>query len=243
MGVVNLYESPVLRDVTGPVIRPGGFELTERGLAHCRLAQGARVLDIGCGTGAGVDYMRRRHGLAAGGIDLSEDLLKEGLQAYRESFLVRGRAEQLPASDNCFRAVLGECVLSLCPSPQLVLREIWRVLEPGGHLLLTDVYTRIPGVVEPSGSMPVRCCLQGAVDRTTMENRVAAAGFDLLFWEDHTRLLKQLAAQLVWTYGSLDEFWSVLVGPEAARTMSREGTGGCSRPGYYLLVAQKPKTK
>jgi SAM-dependent methyltransferase len=240
---VNLYETRVLRDVTGPVIRPGGFDLTDRGVAYCGLAPGARLLDVGCGTGAAVDHLRRHHGLAAMGIDRSEALLEEGLRSHDGFPLVRGRAEALPVGDGCVQAVLCECVLSLCPDPPCTLREALRVLQPGGYLVLTDVYARGPSApAHKTGRQNVSCCLQGAVNRDTAQTRVMAAGFDLLLWEDHSLLLKQLAAQLVWTYGSLDAFWSAVYGPDAPAAAHNGGAGGCHRPGYFLLVARKPGT-
>lgn len=242
MMAANLYESPALRNVSGPVIRPGGFELTARGLAHCRLAPGARVLDVGCGTGATVDYVRHRYGHAAVGIDFSAVLLEEGSRAQGGPPLVRGCAEQLPAPDSCFGAVLCECVLSLCPDPLSVLREIRRVLRPGGYLVLMDLYMRGPVAAHWTGKPSANCCLQGAVGRFTVEDRFTAAGYDRLLWEDHSLLLKQLAAQLVWTYGSLDAFWSAVGGLCVAGAMDRSGTERCGRPGYFLAVAQKSRT-
>jgi arsenite methyltransferase len=238
---VKAYESAQLRAVTGPVIRPGGFALTDRGVARCRLQESSRVLDIGCGTGAGVAYLRQRYGLAAVGLDLSAALLAEGARTYCGSPLVQGRAEHLPAAGACFSAVLCECVLSLCADAPNVLREAWRVLQPGGHLILTDVYARVPAGAVRIGDSSVACCLRGAVDRPTVESRISAVGFDLVLWEDHSDLLTRLAAQLVWAHGSLDAFWSAVGGPDGADTMKRAGTGqGCSgRPGYYLLVARK----
>jgi ubiquinone/menaquinone biosynthesis C-methylase UbiE len=239
VGTLNLYESPILRAVTGPAIRPGGFDLTDRGLARCQLATGTRVLDIGCGTGACVEHLRSVHGLEAVGVDLSTVLLKEGASKHRGSPLVRGRAEQLPTAANTFGAVVCECMLSLCPNPHGVLGEIQRVLQPGGFLLLADVYARMPGDGGWVDSV-VHSCLQGAVDRGTVERRVADAGLDLELWEDHSPLLKQLAAQLVWTYGSLDAFWFALGRSDAIENM-RQGEAVCSnRPGYYLAVACKP---
>lgn len=240
MEEINLYESRALRDITGPVIRPGGFRLTDRGMAYCDLAPRARVLDIGCGTGAAADYLRRCRGLSVMGLDLSAVLLAQGGRTYAGCPLVRGRAEQLPVSDGNLEAVLCECVLSLCAEPLNTLREVMRVLQPGGYLVLTDVYSRTPSAVAQVGKPSVSCCLQGAVGRTTVKDRIAAAGYDLLLWEDHSTLLKQLAAQLVWTYGCLDAFWSAIAGPDAAGVINGGGAGGCGRPGYYLLVAQKP---
>jgi ubiquinone/menaquinone biosynthesis C-methylase UbiE len=222
--------------VTGPVIRPGGFELTDRGLACCRLAKGARVLDIGCGAGAAVDHLQLRHGVLAAGLDFSFSLLAEGRKNHGHLPLIRGRAEMLPTASGVFDAVLCECVLSLCPEPDMVLKEIWRVLIPGGHLIISDVYARGPAINPRMGETLIQCCLQGAVGRLTTESRLAVAGFKVMLWEDHTPLLKRLAAQMIWTYGSLDAFWSAVAGPDAARAMNRHG---CGRPGYYLAVAHK----
>ena len=110
---------------------------------------------------------------------------------------------------------------------------------PGGHLVLSDVYARQPKSRVVPGKQQVRCCLQGAVDAETVQIRIVAAGFELMLWEDHTPLLKQLAAQLVWTYGSLDAFWSAVAGPEAACAMHRQEADASGHPGYYLAVAQK----
>ena len=239
MGTVNLYESQALREFTQPVIRPGGFELTARGLTHCQMVPKTRVLDVGCGTGATVDYLRKEYGLAAMGLDFSTILLQEGARNYGDSPLVQGRAEQLPIVAGCFKAVLCECVLSLCPDPLHVLGQMRQVLQPGGYLVLADVYTREPHPEEKNSDVPLRCCLAGAVDRSTTKDRIKAAGFELLLWEDHSKALKQLAGQLVWTYGSLDAFWTTLLGPDAANVMTNSKAGGCRRPGYYLLVAQK----
>jgi arsenite methyltransferase len=209
-------------------------------MARCNLAAGTRVLDIGCGAGACVDHLRRRYGMKAAGVDLSAVLLKEGALSYGGSPLVRGRAEQLPVADDAFGAVVCECMLSLCPEPHAVLRQIRRVLQPGGVLILTDVYARVPGDGGLMPGMPVHCCLQGTVDRETVESRVAHAGLDLELWEDHTPLLKQLAAQLIWTYGSLDTFWSA-VGRSGATGNTHPAENACnSRPGYYLAIARKP---
>ncbi len=237
-----MYESPVLREFTAPVIRPGGFALTDRGLAACRLPAGARVLDVGCGTGASVNHLRRRHGLAAVGLDLSDVLLKDGERMHGALPLAKGRAEQLPVLDGAVAAVLCECMLSLCPDPEIVLGEMWRVISPGGHLIITDVYARVPDDFRHRNKAQAAGCLRGTVDQATVQRRLAVAGFDLRVWQDHTALLSQLAAQLVWTYGSLEVFWSTVGIPGAGHELKLDRTG-CRRPGYYLMVGRKPQRK
>jgi SAM-dependent methyltransferase len=198
------------------------------------------VLDVGCGTGATVHYLRFQHGLWAMGIDRSSTLLEAGARSNGGLPLVRGCAEQIPIGDGSVAAVFCECVLSLCSDPVDTLREVMRVLQVGGYLVMTDIYSRnTSDPAQEVGKPSVGCCLQGAVGRTTMETRIAAAGFDLLLWEDHSALLKQLAGQLIWAYGSLNAFWTIIAGPDAAGALTSGGKGRCRRPGYYLLVAQK----
>ena len=101
----NPYESPVLRDVTGPAIRPGGLALTRRAVEFCGIGPGAVVLDAGCGMGATVDLLAGPHGLRAAGIDLSIPLLTDGRLADPSRPLAAGRAECLPFRDKSFDAV------------------------------------------------------------------------------------------------------------------------------------------
>jgi arsenite methyltransferase len=235
--VINLYESQAMRAITGSVIRPGGFALTDKAIAYCRLDKSTRLLDVGCGTGAGVNHLRSQHGIPAVGIDLSTTLLQEGGQAYAGLPLVRGRAEQLPIADDWSGAIFCECMLSLCDDPQYVLQEFRRILHPGGYLILTDLYARLPGAVAIQGDRS--CCLQGVVARSTIKQRLMAAGFALLLWEDHTDLLKQLAAQIIWEHGSLDAFWIAVAGSNTV-ALKQSLRGQCQRPGYYLAVARRP---
>ena len=232
----NLYETDTLRSATGPTIRPGGLELTDRALAHCRLPAGAAVLDAGCGRGATLAHLKNRHRLRAIGLDLSQLLLVEGRSNDPSLAMVRADAARTPLPDEGLAAVCCECVLSLTPAPRRVLEEFFRVLAPGGYLLLSDLYRPSPASVAPAPAASVNCCLKGTATQEQIVDRVSAAGFKISVWEDHSPLLKVLAAQLVFAYGSLDAFWrSVWGGSDPAG----EATKTCGRPGYFLLVARK----
>jgi arsenite methyltransferase len=230
---MNLYESAALRTITGPAIRPGGLALTERAMAFCKLPRGAMVLDVGCGSGATTVYLRRSHGLPAVGLDISRMLLEEAHETGLPAF-IQGRAEALPIGDARLAAIFCECTFSLLPDPESALAEWRRVLAPGGYLILSDLYAR-SGRLQPTAQLDgVHCCLDGAVGCKTLFDRMAAAGFKVLLFEDHTPLLKRLAAQLVWEHGSIEAFWTHVGGACAA---DREKFTG--RPGYYLMVARK----
>lgn len=225
------YESASLRQVTGLCIRPGGTELTDRALSFCCFPPGSRLLDVGCGSGATVEHLRSRIGLDAIGVDISRRLISEGLVRNPDLPLAEGRAEDLPLADGELSGILCECVLSLVAAPRVALREFERVLRPGGYLILSDLYLRSPaeGAIQPG--LPEDAPLHGAMMRDTLKALLDACGFTLCFWEDHTRLLQELAARLVLAHGSLDGSW-------CAPAMV-----GCpgERPGYYLLVARKER--
>lgn len=235
-----LYEFPGLRGFIGPAIRPGGLTLTREAADRCDLKSGARVLDVGCGTGATVAYLIQERRCRAFGLDRSPVMLQGERAVHARPFLIRGDAHCLPVADARLDAVLLECVLSLADRPADVLQECRRVLKSGGWLILSDIYARNP-VRTGSTGIGVRTCLFGAVGEGAAKARVTAAGFAIHHWADHSFWLKQLAGQLVFAFGSQAAFWSQFCSetspetpPEAMIRNARE-----MRPGYYLLIARK----
>jgi SAM-dependent methyltransferase len=170
----------------------------------CRLPAGARVLDVGCGPGASVVWLREQ-GYAALGLDRSGRFLGEARKKHPHIPVIRADAAGLPFSSGVFDLVLAECVLSLLPAPERMLAECRRVLRPGAALVVTDLYLAEPK--PPLSSLgPDGGCLTGAWGREEMYARAAAAGFDIVTWEDHSGYLRRLAADLVWAFGSLTPF-------------------------------------
>jgi arsenite methyltransferase len=226
-----------MRDVTGPAIRPGGLALTRRALALCGLPRGARVLDVGCGVGTTVEFLSQERRLWAFGVDPSSLLLKEGIERRPDLRLLQGRAENLPFREKSFSGLLCECVLSLLHDPASALKEFARALKPGGFLILSDVYAQVPDQASSLQHLPVHCCIKGAVGRAQIVAMVEEGGFEVLLWEDHTASLKQLAAQLIFSFGSLNAFWASTCSEGYPDTI--ETTVKRARPGYYLLIAQR----
>jgi SAM-dependent methyltransferase len=103
---------------------------------------GARVLDAGCGDGALVCAAASR-GAEATGVDPDPAMLaaarsnvgKAGLKA---AFL-EGRAERLPFPDATFDVVASVTVLCFVPDAAGAVREMARVLRPGGRLVLGEL--------------------------------------------------------------------------------------------------------
>lgn len=225
--MIEVYEQPALREALGDALRPGGLALTDEALAACQLARGARVLDVGCGTGATVAHLRSCHGLAAVGIDMSAVLL--GASPWTLP-LALARAERLPIRDGVLDAVFAECSLSLMRDVDAALEEFRRVLRPGGRLALADLYLcSANGDPRPRTSKPATC-LQGALPRAEIEGKLAVHGFDLLIWQDRSDTLKVLAARLILAGIPPARFWGGTCGAAG-------GAPDGVRPGYYWLVA------
>ena len=115
------------------------------------LAPGQRVLDIGCGTGTFAVRIRQlRPGVAVVGLDPDPRALaraaRKAKRAGVEVHFERGFSDQLPYADASFDCVSTN-ILSLLPheEKEVTLREVRRVLRPGGALYLFDLAKTPPG--------------------------------------------------------------------------------------------------
>jgi SAM-dependent methyltransferase len=235
----RVYEQLGLGGLADEPIRPGGLMLTTRAVALAGWPSGARVLDLGCGAGAALRYLIGAAGLQACGIDPSGALLEQGRRGAPDLPLICGLGEDLPLAAASLDGILAECSLSLADVDR-VLRECHRVLKAGAPILIHDVYARR---LEGSGglvNLPIRCCLAGAVSREEWLARLAAHGFKIRLWEDHSAALKEFAARLIFTYGSLEAFWCRAGDlPQQADARELKDAVIKSSPGYFLLLAQK----
>ncbi|PIE57347.1 MAG: hypothetical protein CSA33_08740 [Desulfobulbus propionicus] len=225
----------MLLDLTQGVLRPGGLEPTRQAFGQCRLHQGARVLDLGCGTGQTTFMLVRELGCTVTALDPSPAMLAKIDHDHPQIQKVRARASALPLADGWFDAVVCECVLSLTRSPQTALQEIGRVLHDQGCLILSDIHLRAGSLAPQLAGF--QSCATRALPLHDVLALIRAAGFRLQSCSDLSHHLKQLAAEIIFACGSLQAFWSLFLGPQAARQ-----TCQClskAKLGYYQLIAQK----
>ena len=250
------YENTPLRQITGNLLRPGGPDLTLRGLDLCAFPPGARLLDLGCGLGASLSLLAGR-GCSCLGLDHSLALLREA-SAHAPCLLAD--MSRLPLTGNCLDGIVCECVLSLATDKAAVLDECRRVLRPGGKMLLGDLMLR-PGKrpcagadtgadSPPEPNVPGIPCAMGALRPDALLRLLRERGFSVAQYEDHTPLLRDLAARIVWHFGSVAAFaelWhnerppvqtpaarrSNLCAADATAPTGRDGLG------YLLIIAEK----
>ncbi|WP_443678873.1 class I SAM-dependent methyltransferase [Prauserella halophila] len=163
----------------------------------CGRATG-EVLEVAIGTG--LNLSSYPSGVTVHGIDLSPGMLKQARSRAEELGLdvdvAEGNAQRLEFPDASFDTVV--CTLSLCsvPDDRAVVAEMWRVLRPGGRLLLADHVV--------STSAPLRV-VQRLLELVTVPmgeehfrrrpfDHVRAQGFSI---EDHDRFNRGIVERLI----------------------------------------------
>jgi len=96
-----------------------------------------RVLDVAAGTGASsIEFVRAGADVVA--VDFSEGMLEEGRRRHPEIDFRQADAMNLPFKDNSFDAVTTSFGLRNIEDFDRALREFYRVLRPGGHLVVCE---------------------------------------------------------------------------------------------------------
>jgi len=147
-GALALGYDPVLCQTVPPEVWPG-FCGVGNPFALGSIDPGQAVLDAGCGAGVDLLLASRLVGPTgrACGVDLTPEmaacarinLQRSGVEnaEVREASL-----EEIPYGDGVFDVVLSNGVFNLCPDKKAALREIRRVVRPGGRLQFADIVLR-----------------------------------------------------------------------------------------------------
>ena len=169
------------------------------------LHEGETVLDLGSGAGADVFISAGRVGPEgrAIGLDMTDEMLAlaraNAAQAGLDNVeFVKGHIEDIPLPDASVDVVISNCVINLSADKPQVLREVARVLRPGGRFAVSDV------IADPDMDAATRAdmaawtgCIAGALTREEFEHSLAAAGLtDVEIRETH-RVHEHAASAIV----------------------------------------------
>jgi ubiquinone/menaquinone biosynthesis C-methylase UbiE len=102
-----------------------------------------RVLDAACGTGRHTAHLVDR-GHSVTGVDGSWSMLRQAAAKAPTASLVRGSLTALPVATNSHDAALCALALSHLPDVRPAIRELARVVRPGGDVVLSDIHPLVP---------------------------------------------------------------------------------------------------
>ena len=154
--------------------------------ALASLKEGEVVLDLG--SGAGIDCFLAASRVGKNGKVIGVDMTPEMLERARENArkggytnvdFRLGEIENLPVADNSVDVVISNCVINLSPNKNRVFREAYRVLKPGGRVMVSDIVLlkELPEAIRNSVAA-YTACVSGASRKEEYLATVAAAGFE-----------------------------------------------------------------
>ncbi len=220
-------------------LRPGGLEITRQAFEFCEFAPGSRILDIGCGFGATLEFFAN-NGIDTYGIDSNISRLVECSESPIN--LVQSDGRWLPFLNGYFDGIVIECTLSVIPEPVKVLTEINRLLKPDGLLIISDIYGRNAMSIPPLKAAISQGPIRSIWSQSEIESLVSSTGFRHLLWEDHSWSIRNFLENntcLETPYANRGEYARCIFGTPSIDALSFHLLLSRARIGYFLLVAQK----
>jgi len=158
------------------------------------LREGETVLDLG--SGGGFDCFLAADRVGQNGRVIGVDMTPEMIEKARENAgkgdygnveFRLGEIENLPAADNSVDVIISNCVINLAPDKSKVFTEAYRVLKPGGRLMISDIVLlrELPDFIKNSIEAYIGC-LSGAMMRGEYIKSIKAAGFQEVGIVDET---------------------------------------------------------
>lgn len=162
--------------------------------AVASLKEGEVVLDLG--SGAGFDCFLAANIVGKTGKVIGVDMTPEMVEKARENAcrggyenveFRLGEIENLPAADNNFDVIISNCVINLSPEKDRVFQEAFRVLKPGGRLMVSDIIllNELPDSIRKSVAAYIGC-VAGASMKDEYLQLIKAAGFKEINIVDET---------------------------------------------------------
>jgi arsenite methyltransferase len=154
-------------------------------VALASLKEGETVIDLGAGAGFDVFLSANRVGKKGKviGIDMTPDMVSQAREnaekgGYENVEFRLGEIENIPAADNLADVVISNCVINLSTDKKRVFREAFRVLKPGGRLMVSDIVLlkELPDFVRQSVAAYTGC-IAGALPKKDYLSAIKEAGF------------------------------------------------------------------
>jgi arsenite methyltransferase len=162
--------------------------------ALAELKEGEMILDLGSGGGIDVFLAANKVGEKGKviGVDMTQEMVETAIKnskkgGYENTEFKLGEIENLPIEDNSIDVIISNCVINLTPDKSLAYKEAFRVLKPGGRILVSDLVTsgHIPDEIKKN-FQAWSDCIAGAMKKQDYLYTIEKAGFkDVKIIEEH----------------------------------------------------------
>ena len=151
-----------------------------------RIKKGDVVIDLG--SGAGNDAFIARHETGETGKVIGIDFTPAMIELARNNASIRGfdniefrqgDIEEMPVAKDTADVIVSNCVLNLVPDKNAVIKEIYRVLKPGGHFSISDIVLegQLPKEIQEAAEMYAGC-VSGAIQKQVYLELISSNGFE-----------------------------------------------------------------
>ena len=177
------YDPSVLKDLPESTVQACAGCGNPTAIAGLR--KGEVVLDLGSGGGIDVLLAAKKVGPKgrAIGVDMTQDMIdlarKNADEAGLENVEFRlGDIEDLPVESGSVDVIISNCVINLAPDKDKVFREAYRVLRPGGRMMVSDIVTKgeLPKDIREDPDAWAGC-VAGALDESVYLEKLRGVGF------------------------------------------------------------------
>lgn len=153
-------------------------------VTFAKMNEGETVLDLGSGAGLDLILAAKKVGAAGQviGLDMTDEMIETcernlSQAGVKNGEVRKGEMEEMPVANEETDWIISNCVINLSPEKEKVFAEAFRVLKPGGQMLVSDIVTLdLPEEYRSDIKAWVRC-IGGAVDEADYLDLARNAGF------------------------------------------------------------------
>lgn len=153
-------------------------------LAFADLKEGDVVLDIGSGAGIDTFIASKKVGEKGKiyGLDMTPKMIEKAKENASKAGItnveyILGEADHIPLKEGIVDLVISNCVINLAPDKEKVFKEIYRVLKPGGKIMVSDILSEdLPEEILENDSF-YSSCVAGAISEEQYLDAISKAGF------------------------------------------------------------------
>jgi arsenite methyltransferase len=150
-----------------------------------KIKKGDVVIDLGSGAGNDAFIARNETGDTGRviGIDFTPAMIERArlnneIRGFNNVEFRQGDIEKMPVTSNAADVIVSNCVLNLVPNKDAVMKDIFRILKPGGHFSISDIVLEgeLPKQIKEAAEMYAGC-VAGAIQKQVYLELIESNGF------------------------------------------------------------------